>query len=171
MHQPLPALLRGAAAFVVSLIAALAATPGAARAQAIPEGLRGQWATQGFGSIVELYPCPHASTLLCGRITWLWDATDEHGTPRTDKENPDAGLRGRPLIGIQIIRDFREAGAGTWSEGRLYNPDDGRTYGGSIRLLAAGRLQLQGCALRIFCQSQRWYRPEALLAEAMREAR
>jgi len=49
-----------------------------------------------------------------------------------------------------------------WSGGELYNPDDGRTYTGEIRV-KRGTLELRGCALRIFCQTQTWRRPDEVI--------
>ncbi len=39
-----------------------------------------------------------------------------------------------------------------------HNPDDGRTYTGTVRL-QAGRLELRSCALSLFCQTQTSRRP------------
>jgi uncharacterized protein (DUF2147 family) len=130
--------------------------------------IRGRWATARFGSIVELAPCASDGTgeTLCGRIQWLWDAFDRAGRPRADDENPEASARSRPLVGVEILRGFREISPGVWSGGSIYNPEDGRTYRASIRLQPDGALELEGCALRIFCQRQTWRRLEDLLEQA-----
>lgn len=125
----------------------------------------GRWLTPGVGSIVELEPCRRgAAGTLCGRIVWLWDALDDSASPRRDRENSDPKQRARPLVGTEILRGFHESSAGVWTGGAVYNPDDGRTYSGSIRLRADGTLELEGCALRVFCQAQVWRRPEEVLA-------
>jgi uncharacterized protein (DUF2147 family) len=134
---------------------------GEAKAQS-PSEIVGRWATQGFGSIVEFRPCAEDTKTLCGRILWLWEENDASGRPRTDRHNPDSELRSRSLIGIDIVRGLRETASGTWSGGELYNPDDGRTYAGEIRV-KRGTLELQGCALLIFCQTQTWRRPEDVI--------
>lgn len=77
-------------------------------------------------------------------------------------------MRGQPLIGTIILRGFAETAPGVWSGGSVYNPDDGRSYSGTIRLTATGMLELKGCALGIFCQTQRWRRPRAILQEVER---
>jgi uncharacterized protein (DUF2147 family) len=141
-----------------ALILALSATE--ARAET---GLAGRWATSGFGSLVEFAPCADDPTTTCGRLLWLWEATDSAGRPRTDKHNPDRAQRSRPLVGVQIVSGLRETSPGVWSDGSLYNPDDGRTYTGTVRL-KNGTLELTGCALTVFCQTQVWRRPEEVLA-------
>lgn len=122
----------------------------------------GRWATQGFGSIVEFRPCAEDANTLCGRILWLWEQNDSSGRPRTDRHNPDSALRSRSLVGIDIVRGLRETAPGIWSDGELYNPDDGRSYAGEIRLKER-TLELHGCALLVFCQTQTWRRPEDVI--------
>lgn len=128
--------------------------------------IAGNWATRGLGSVVRFQPCDGAPQTMCGRIVWLWEANDDEGRPRTDRHNPDRSLRTRSLIGVEIVRGLRETAPNTWSDGALYNPDDGRTYTGAITL-RGGVLELRGCALSVFCQTQTWRRPEAVL-EAVR---
>lgn len=55
-----------------------------------------------------------------------------------------------------------ESEPGVWTGGELYNPDDGRTYTSVIRFVA-GTLELRGCALSVFCDTQIWRRPEDVL--------
>jgi len=138
--------------------------------ETIPDGIKGRWVTEGFGSIVELHACPHRTHLLCGRIVWLWEPI-EAGRPRSDRKNPDASKRSRPLVGAEILTGFAKAAPGEWTGGEVYNPDDGRTYSGSISLRAPGRLELEGCTLfGVLCASQAWYRPEALISQTVSEA-
>ncbi|MDZ4760460.1 MAG: DUF2147 domain-containing protein, partial [Alphaproteobacteria bacterium] len=119
----------------------------------------------GFGSIVELAPCGEADGAHCGRIVWLWEETDESGRLRTDRHNPDRALRSRSLVDIQIVSGLTKIAPGVWSDGALYNPDDGRTYTGTIRL-KDDSLQLKGCALGVFCQTQTWRRAAGVVAAA-----
>lgn len=133
-----------------------------ANAQASAD-ISGRWATQGFGSIVEFRPCTGAEATMCGRILWLWEANDTSGRPRRDTHNPDRSLRTRSLIGIELVRGLRQTAQGVWSDGELYNPDDGRTYTGAIRV-RHGALELRGCALGVFCQTQTWRRPDDVIA-------
>lgn len=150
----------------LAIFAALAAASQSASAQT-PSALDGNWATRGFGSIVQFRPCAGAPEAQCGRIIWLWEPNDERGRPRVDNHNPDRALRTRSLIGVEIVRGLRETSPGVWSEGSLYNPDDGRTYTGAIRI-RNGALELRGCALGVFCQTQVWRRPEDVFAAVQR---
>jgi uncharacterized protein (DUF2147 family) len=128
------------------------------------EGVLGRWATPGVAAIVELAPCPGASTL-CGTVRWLWDAVDERGRPRLDVENVDGSLRARPLLGLPILSGLVPRGGGGWS-GQIYNPEDGKTYNATLRRAGPDSLMVEGCVLFI-CQKQVWRRASTL-AEALR---
>lgn len=153
----------GAAALLVAIgLATGAIIQGDASAQTRSD-IAGNWATRGFGSIVQFRPCAGAPETMCGRIIWLWEPNEQNGSARTDSHNPDRALRTRSLIGVELVRGLRQTEPGVWSDGALYNPDDGRTYTGTIRL-RGGALELRGCALGVFCQTQIWRRPESVLA-------
>jgi len=76
-----------------------------------------------------------------------WPADSKLGTPgqpKNDRNNPDSTLRAKPIIGLQIMRDFTYAGKNVWTEGRVYDPENGKTYHGKITLAATNRLELRG---------------------------
>lgn len=106
--------------------------------------LIGEWWTPGFNALVRIEPCGDA---VCGRIVWLWD---EAPTGIADKGE---------LVGKLIIDRMTPQSAGRWAGGRLYNPEDGRDYRGSLHLQAPGRLVIDGCAL-FLCRQQVWRRAD-----------
>ena len=128
------------------LLAALLAVPTAQAqpaAAGTPAALLGEWWTPGFGARVRVEPCGDAA--VCGRIVWAWDETP-----------PDIADKS-PLVGRKVIDAMRAADAGHWNSGRLYNPEDGRDYKGSLHLQSPTRLVVEGCALFI-CKKQVWRR-------------
>lgn len=157
-----PATRRGRTILAAALIAL--GSPSAAHAEEA-NPILGRWATSGFGSIVEIEVCEEAGETYCGTIRWLWEDKGKDGRARRDEKNPDPALRDRPLVGVELLRDLREEEPGVFTGGKVYNPDDGRTYSGSVRLEGEA-LILKGCALGLFCQSQTWRRPEDVLAAA-----
>lgn len=73
-----------------------------------------------------------------------------------DVNNPDATLRQRSLVGVQMISDIRPAGEGF--SGSLYNYKDGRTYTGKMSFEGKA-MKLSGCVLGgLICRSQTWMR-------------
>jgi len=124
----------------ISLIAgALCAVGLIGDACAEATNIYGDWATQGLGAVVRLQPCESNAHHLCGRLIWVWDPEDvENGA-----------------VGSLMVRDFLwEEGA--WRQGTLRNPEDGRTYRGSMRP-DGDLLRLKGCA-GPFCKSEAWRR-------------
>ncbi|HEX5262935.1 MAG TPA: DUF2147 domain-containing protein, partial [Phenylobacterium sp.] len=69
----------------------------------------------------------------------------------------DAALRSRPLIGALIISDFRREAPGHWLDGKIYDPDSGKTYKSKMLVAPDGNLKVSGCVL-MFCQAQTWTR-------------
>lgn len=118
--------------------------------------LLGEWATQGHGSRVRLRPCEGQPQQLCGTVVWLWEPLDKQGKAMLDAQNPNPALSQRPLIGVDILTGFRLPSGPAYSgEGRIYNPEDGRTYTARMRLRNADTLELEGCVL-LFCAKQIW---------------
>jgi len=115
--------------------------------------VHGYWETPDGTSIVRLQPCETASGALCGHVVWLAE-----GEPRTDANNPDRELRDREIVGLSFLTGFQQEEQGVWTGGEVYNPEDGRTYRGSIEQTGPNTLELEGCALRIFCKTQEWER-------------
>jgi len=133
-----PLLPRGAKTAAVGLALAICLLfPTAARAQHQP--LSGDWATPGLGAVVRFEPCGDNPATVCGRLVWAWDQTELRHL-----QVGELMLRGL------VWRD------GAWRDGRLLNPEDGRTYSGAIRQ-DGDVLRLRGCA-GPFCQSQVWRR-------------
>lgn len=96
-----------------------------------PNAILGEWVTEEDKSFVEIYQCDE---LYCGRIVWLKNPRDEEGKEKLDKKNPDESLRSRKLIGMPILWGFRYGGEGQWEGGKIYDPQNGKTYSCKIKL-------------------------------------
>jgi uncharacterized protein (DUF2147 family) len=118
--------------------------------------LLGNWLTENGRSRVRIADCGGA---LCGTLVWLKEPNDpETGKPKTDKNNADAGKRGRPLIGVPIVLGMKPSAADKWT-GQVYNAEDGKTYSGNITAQGPNALKLEGCALGgLVCKGQTWTR-------------
>jgi uncharacterized protein (DUF2147 family) len=86
---------------------------------------------------VEVFEC---SGLVCGRIVWLLRPRTPDGRPDTDRLNPDPALQQRPLCGLTIIWGLQPDAPGHWSNGSLYDPQDGNTYDLTAELTAPDRM-------------------------------
>jgi uncharacterized protein (DUF2147 family) len=76
-------------------------------------------------SALQIFDC---GGLLCGSVVWLRNVRDPTGQIQRDKENPHPALRQRLLCGLTVLWGLRPSGAGKWTSGWFYNPDDGNTY-------------------------------------------
>ncbi|KLK91456.1 hypothetical protein AA309_20440 [Microvirga vignae] len=88
----------------------------------------------------------------CGQV-YCGTIISTQGDAR-DVNNPDANLRGRSLVGVQMISNIEPSGNGF--TGQLYNYKDGKTYTGKMSF-AGKSMQLSGCVLGgLICRSQTW---------------
>jgi uncharacterized protein (DUF2147 family) len=138
----------------VSLALALALTAASAAQAADP--VQGEWLTSSGTAKVRVAPCTDKSKM-CGTVVWLKAPLDKAGRPVTDAANPDPALRTRPVVGMQLIRDFKPAQAGRWTGGRIYDPQTGKTYASKISANPDGTLKVEGC-IAVVCQAQTWKR-------------
>ncbi len=142
----------------VSMLAALAALCAAWGYAPVANAAdpSGTWLTDGGKARVRIAACGPA---LCGAIIGLKEPNDPAtGKPKTDKNNADAGKRGRPMVGVQIVLGMKPNGSDKWA-GQVYNADDGKTYTGYLTLNGASTLKLEGCALGgLVCKAQTWTR-------------
>ena len=78
-----------------------------------------------------------------GKIIWLKEP-NENGKPKVDKENPDAKLKTRPLVGMVNLKNFVQKGNNTWEDGEVYDPTNGKTYSCKMTLASPTRLDVRG---------------------------
>src|SRR3954447_20761064 len=107
----------GCAALV--LIGVVVSVPRTLASEGLPQGV---WLIDNEVA-VQVFDC---SNLLCGRVLWLSIPRDPQGRLVLDKKNPEPALRQRPLCGLTIFWGLRPAGPDRWTDGWLYNPDDGK---------------------------------------------
>lgn len=100
----------------------------------------GSWIHANRRIQIEIYPCLEN---LCGKITWLKSPYDANDTPRLDLNNPNPKLRARPLLGLDVLGGLRPAGEGSWVDGNIYNPDDGKSYRATMSMRKDGDLQMR----------------------------
>jgi uncharacterized protein (DUF2147 family) len=102
------------------------AAPHAIAQRPVPKGV---WLMEGDVA-VETFDC---EARMCARIVWLIYPRDEEGEFHRDLHNPNPQLRARLLCGLTIIWNLRPAGKDRWQGGWFYNPENGKTYGISVR--------------------------------------
>jgi uncharacterized protein (DUF2147 family) len=134
-------------------------TRAADAAASVPTNPLGVWATEGGGARVKIEDC---AGKLCGSLIWLKEPLDKQGQDKVDSENPDPGLRSRKLLGLRLLNGFVSEGDGTvWSDGTIYNPDDGKTYSCKLTMQDARTMKVRGfIGISLLGKTQVWNRFE-----------
>ena len=112
------------------------------------DAILGTWTTKNAKSRVDIYPC---GIMVCGKIVSLKepvyppdDKKGMAGKTKIDRENPDPKLRTRPLVGLELLKDFKLTEPGLWKEGTIYDPESGNTYKCKMTLESPNRLKVRG---------------------------
>jgi len=123
----------------VTFAAPAAADP----ARAIVPSWTGVWRNTNNTVHIKAAPCGQN---MCATVVWA-----------DDKTKASVAARGANIIGMQLLRDFRESNPSEW-KGTVYVPDRDMTVSGTITLLDRNTLRTEGCFLRVICQTRHWTR-------------
>lgn len=124
---------------------------------AAADAILGTWLTDDGDSKVDISAAKAAdgSTVYGGKVIWLKEPQRD-GKPLLDAKNADASLRGRPILGLQILSGFKPA-AGGWSGGTVYSPRAGKSFPAELSIAPDGRLELKVQA-GILSRTDHWTR-------------
>ncbi len=93
-----------------------------------------------------------------GKIIWLKKPQDINGKPKVDKNNPNPSLRNKPVLGLLMLKDFRYE-KDEWSDGRIYNPSDGKEYKAYMKLKDKDTLSVRGyIGISLLGKTDTWIR-------------
>lgn len=129
-----------------------------------PSKVEGIWQTQKEhkNARIEVTRCAHNPGTFCGKIVWLEVPTYEDGSPKVDRNNPSAALADRPLLGLELLRDFKQIDDENWSEGTIYSPEEGETYDCTLAYVREDgqeKLDVRGyIGFSLFGKTQTWRR-------------
>ena len=111
------------------------------------DDILGEWVTEDRECRVEMFKKGHR---YFGKIAAIkqpnylpGEINGMDGQPRLDSNNRNESLRSRPLVGIELMKDFRFDN-GKWNGGSIYDPKNGKTYNCEISLAEDGMLQVRG---------------------------
>ncbi len=115
----------------------------------------GTWLVQNGVAKVRIGSCGDG---ICGWVIWLTEPIDqETGKPLTDKLNAFPERRNRPVLGVPVVLGMTRKGGDNKWWGRMYNPEDGNTYTGTIEVLDPSQLNVNAC-IGGDCQAEIWTR-------------
>jgi len=119
---------------------------------ASPHDVYGIWVSEAQDGHIEVSDCGDGTP--CGTLVWIDPLKAD--TVILDERNRNIDLRKRALIGVPIIWGFERSKKG-WKAGKIYNPEDGKTFTAKVKRKDANHLQVKGC-LGIICISNVWTR-------------
>ena len=99
-------------------------------AAAFAQDVVGKWKLEDGSAIVEVYK---SGDVYNGKIVWLEKPTEDDGSPAVDNNNPDASLRTRQIIGLNMLSGLKDTGK-EYSGGKIYDPGNGKTYNCSMKV-------------------------------------
>ena len=117
----------------------------------------GVWTNSEKKATFEIYKC---GDKLCGKIVTLAIPNDPAtGKPKTDSQNPDAKLRNRPRLGLVFLEGFKYDSNNKWDDGKIYDPESGKTYSSYMKIKNANTLEVRGyVGFSLIGKSQTWTR-------------
>jgi uncharacterized protein (DUF2147 family) len=80
-----------------------------------------------------------------GRMVWFLCASGESMMySYRDTENPNPKLTTRPLIGMNVVEEIYYQGDNIWGDGKIYDPNTGRTWDARITLATPNTAIVRG---------------------------
>jgi uncharacterized protein (DUF2147 family) len=122
-----------------------------------PDAVVGTWLNGTKRGHVQIYK---QGDKYFGKLIWLKEPNDPAtNKPKIDNKNPDAKMQSRPLMGLNIMTNFEFDGGNVWDEGKIYNPEDGKTYSCKMTLKDPNTLDVRGyVGISLIGKSQTWTR-------------
>lgn len=118
----------------------------------VAQDVTGRWLTDDSEAVIEIFK---SGDKLNGKLVWLKNPNDKNGKPIKDTENPDATKRDQAVLGLLMLKDFKQVN-GKWEGGKIYDPSEGKTYKSTL-WLEEGKLKVRGY-VGMFYQTQIWTR-------------
>lgn len=128
------------------------------------DGIVGNWLVQSADAVIRI---ERHGDRYEGTIAWQLrntygpeDGPELDGKTVTDRNNPDPALRSRPLDGLRLLWGLRyDADARQWTDGHVYDSDNGHVFQCQMRLLDPNHLRLRGyLGITLFGGSSTWTR-------------
>ena len=102
----------------------------------------GVWYNTAKDGKVEIYK---AGEKYYGQIVWLKEPIDANtGKAKLDINNPDEDKQDVAIIGLKVLRGFEYKGDDVWEDGKIYDPENGKTYSCKMTLRDSEHLDVRG---------------------------
>lgn len=120
------------------------------------DAVLGTWLTENKKAHVKVY---EKGNEYFGKIVWLKNPNNDDGTPKRDTKNPDPKLRSRTVLGLNILRGLEYNGNKQWTGGKIYDPNNGKTYSCKMTLASPDTLNIRGfVGISLLGRTSHWTR-------------
>lgn len=103
------------------------------------DAIVGRWLNASGEGQIEVYK---KGDKYYGKLAWLKEP-NLNGKPKVDSKNPTVSLQSRPLLNLEILKDFVYESS-KWTDGTIYDPKSGKTYSCNISLKNADVMNVRG---------------------------
>ncbi len=103
------------------------------------DAIVGKWLNPSGEGQIEIYK---KGDKYFGKLAWIKEP-NINGKPKVDAKNPDEKLQKRPLLNLEILKDFIYED-GKWTNGSIYDPKSGKEYSCNMSLKSADVLNVRG---------------------------
>jgi uncharacterized protein (DUF2147 family) len=118
------------------------------------DDILGKWINSSGEGQVEIYK---KGEKYFGKLVWIKEPNDASGKPKTDQKNPNASLKSKPILGLEILKDF-VFDDDKWTDGTIYDPKTGKTYNCNMTI-KSGQLNMRGyIGISLIGRSETWKR-------------
>lgn len=103
------------------------------------DAIVGKWLNPSGEGQIEIYK---KGDKYYGKLAWIKEP-NLNGKPKLDAKNPDVKLQKRPLLNLELLKDFTYED-GKWTDGTIYDPKSGKNYSCNMTLKSADILNVRG---------------------------
>lgn len=131
-------------AFLITSLLLLAAPhkPAVNTTQAEGDAILGKWTSEDQKLVVEMY---RLGTEYRGKMIWFKDDESKPMNEWTDKHNPDEKLRGRKLLGMDVVTGLKyDPEDKSYDDGHIYEAKSGKTWNATAKLAGNDVLKVKG---------------------------
>ncbi len=139
------------------VVLVLAITSISLSAKAQTDKIEGLWYNDVKSGKILIYK--QSNGKFYGKVVWLREPL-KNGKPKVDELNQDEKLRSRPRLGLPVLADFVKDGDDKYTDGTIYDPNNGKTY--SCTITYKGKtLAIRGyIGISLFGRTTTWSRAE-----------
>jgi len=120
------------------------------------DAILGKWINPSGEGQIQIYK---KGNLYYGKLVWLKFPNDEvTNKVKLDKNNPDKSLQSRPILGLEILKNFKFDGDDVYEDGNIYDPKNGKDYSCKMTL-NGNKLKIRGyIGISLLGRSEVWTR-------------